>query len=176
MTRVTWHRLYRLAMACLVLASCEGRDPPRGDDSTAAPIPRFVQLTNGRVILGESVPPALLAAVSMQAGDTVVSLPRDTLANLERVILHLTPAGVVRGVVLDYAHDVDFEAKVAEYAARGGTPVRTREQRQGEEPADVVIWQDAQTTFTLRRDPNRSAWTIRADLRDRTPGAPSPNP
>ena len=135
--------------------------------TTAEPIFRYVELGPGRVVLGERVPAAMLAALGASAGDTVVPLPPGTFAGAERITLYLTAAGVLRAAIFDYPHGTDFEAMVRDYATSLGAPSRSEERRAAEEPVQVATWTDARTALVIRRDPNRSAWTVRAELRDR---------
>jgi len=150
-------------LALYLLVSCIERDAPA---TASEPIFRYVQLNGGRVILGEQLPLEVRAAAAVAPGDTIVPLPRGSFTGAERITLYLTPEGQVRGAVFDYPRQTDFEVLAREYASLG-SPVRTQEQRRGEEPSDVVSWQDDRTTFRLRRDPNRSAWTVRGELWDR---------
>jgi hypothetical protein len=148
------------------LAACAQGE---SSDSSATPskaISRYVQLNVGRVHLGEQLPDSVRAAATVVSGDTIVSLPRGSFTGVERITLHLNPDGVLRGAVFDYATRIDFEALLREYDSLGA-PTRFQAQRRGEEPSDIVSWQDTRSTFRLRRDPNRSAWTVRVELWDR---------
>jgi len=126
-----------------------------------------VLLRSGRVTLAEPLPSSVRTAAAIPAGATLVPLPSESFGGAERITLHLSPDGRLAGAVFDFPHGVDFEAKVRGYASMG-MPTRRQETRRGEEAADVITWQDARTTFTLRRDPNRSAWTVRGELWDRS--------
>ena len=131
------------------------------------PIFRFVGLRPGVVRLGEPLPPALRAALGAQPGDTVINAPRTTFSGAERLVLFLGRSGVVRGALFDYSQRADYEAMVKDYEHDLGPARRSQQRRRGEEPADLAAWEDAQTIFRLRRDPNRNAWTVRAELWDR---------
>ena len=159
-------------IALLCVAACRERAPETASataaaSTTAEPISRSVQLGPGQIVLGEPVPVATLEALGAHAGDTIVPLPRGTFDGAERITLFLSTERILRGAIFDYPHEADFEAIVRDSATSLGTPSRTTEQRRGEEPADVATWVDARTTLILRRDPNRSAWTVRSELWDR---------
>ena len=173
----------RLAVVSVVLAlqACQGGARPAAEPeeeaaaarATIAPsIFRHVQLNAGRIQLAEPVPAPLWQSLGAAAGDTVVSLPRGTFTGAERVTLYLTRERVVRGVSFDYIHSADFEAMVREYGASLGAPARATRQHRGEVPADVATWDDGRTRFRITRDPNRSAWTVRSELRDLTLSGP----
>ena len=149
-----------------LLAACAQNRDESPDSRSGAPIDRYILLRSGRVTLAEPLPLSVRTAAAIPAGATLVPLSSESFGGAERITLHLSPDGRLAGAVFDFAHGVDFEAKVRGYAPLG-TPIRSQETRRGEEPADVVTWQDARTTFTLRRDPNRSAWTVRGELWDR---------
>ena len=153
-------------LALNVLAACAQGGVPASTAKSSEQIFRSVQLNIGRVNLAEQLPYDVRAAAAVAPGDTVVPLPRGSFVGAERITLYLTPDGWLRGAVFDYPTRIDFEAMLGEYASLG-PPTRTQEQRRGEEPSAVVSWQDARTTFRLRRDPNRSAWTVRGELWDR---------
>lgn len=153
-------------LALNVLTACAQGGSSATPATPSEPIFRYVQLNIGRVNLAEQLPASVRTAVSVAPGDTVVPLPRGSFAGAERITLYLNSDGRLRGAVFDYTTRVDFEAMLREYATLGD-PTRSQEQRQGEEPSDLVTWQDARTTFRLRRDPNRSAWTVRGELWDR---------
>jgi hypothetical protein len=61
---------------------------------------------------------------------------------------------------------------VEEASATLGSPQRSHPQRHGEEPTDLAVWRDTQSELRYIRDPNRSAWTIRSELRDLTAHSP----
>jgi hypothetical protein len=161
-------------IALLSVTACHTQTPAPDTAPTAAPagtttspIFRYVQLGPGRVVLGERVPVAVLEALGARAGDTIVPLPRGSFDGAERITLYLSAASVLRGAIFDYAHGADFDAMVRDYATTLGGPSRTEDRRRGEEPAEVATWVDTRTTLVLRRDPNRSAWTVRGELWDR---------
>jgi hypothetical protein len=164
------------AAAILAILACRAPAtddaPDSGPVATAShgPIFRHLQLADARIELGEPLPSSLRASLGLSAGDTIASLPRGAFAGAERITLHLTPQGALRGVVFDYILSRDFEAMVREYSATLGAPVRRFDRRPGEEPAEHATWDDGRTIFRILRDPNRSAWTVRAELRD-LPGA-----
>ncbi len=161
-------RRYSIALLALyVLTACDQRGASASTAKSSEPIFRYVQLNSGRVNLAEQLPAAVRASAAVATGDSVVSLPRGSFAGAERITLFLTPDGRLRGAIFDYPRSIDFEEMIREYATLG-PPTRSQEQRRGEEPSVVVSWQDARTTFRLRRDPNRSAWTVRGELWDRT--------
>ncbi len=153
-------------LALNVLAACVHTGVPASTAKSSEHIFRYVQLSAGRVNLAEQLPYDVRAAAAVAPGDTVVPLPRGSFVGAERITLYLTPDGRLRGAVIDYPARIDFEALLREYASLG-PPTRTQEQRRGEEPSTVASWQDARTTFRLRRDPNRNAWTVRGELWDR---------
>ena len=105
-------------------------------------------------------------AGAVAPGDTIVSLPRGSFTGAERITLHLNANGILRGAVFDYVTPIDLEALIREYDSVGA-PTLSQAQRRGEEPSDILSWQDTLSTFRLRRDPNRSAWTVRGELWDR---------
>ncbi|MBC7788352.1 MAG: hypothetical protein H7Z74_00285 [Anaerolineae bacterium] len=158
-----------ISLALYALTACPPDQAAESSAKPTGPIFRYVQLNIGRVNLAEQLPADVRAAASVGDGDTVVALPRGSFAGAERITLYLDSGGRVRGAIFDYPTRLDFEALVREYASLG-TPSRARVQRRGEEPSDVVSWQDTLTSFRLRRDPNRSAWTVRGELWDRELG------
>lgn len=161
-----------IALLCVAACPAPAPVPDTGSAAAAArttaePIFRHVQLSPGRVVLGEAVPVALLEALGAHAGDTVVPLPRRAFDGAERITLFVSTERTVRGAIFDYAHGAHFEAIVRDYATSLGSPSRTEERRGGEEPVQVATWVDARTMLVVRRDPNRSAWTVRSELWDR---------
>jgi hypothetical protein len=153
-------------VALSALSACAQGGGPDSSATPSEPIFRYVELNIGRVHLGEQLPASVRAAAAVAPGDTIVSLGRGSFAGAERITLHLNADGVLRGAVFDYATRIDFEGLIREYESLGA-PTRSQAQRQGEEPSDIVSWQDTLSTFRLRRDPNRSAWTVRVELWDR---------
>jgi hypothetical protein len=122
---------------------------------------RYFQLKAGRVELGRTLP-ADFHAGATPAENGVVVLPREAFGGAERISLTLTDGGEVAGAVFDYGSGVDFETRVKDYSAMG-EPVRER----SADGSEAVRWEDAATSFTLRRVPNGNGWTITAELRDR---------
>ncbi len=160
---------FRDSIVLLALGALTACAQGGSSDSSATPrkpIFRYVQLNTGRVHLAEQLPASVRAAAAVAPGDTIVPLPRGSFTGAERITLHLNADGFLRGAVFDYATRIDFEALLREYDSLGA-PTRSQAQRQGEEPSDIVTWQDTRSTFRLRRDPNRSAWTVRGELWDR---------
>lgn len=120
------------------------------------------------MVLGEVVPRSIRDVAAARAMDTVLVLPRRTFDGAEQITLHTTADGRLARALFDYPTEADFDALLADYQSLGaGT--RSIVSRPGEsEPAIVVTWQDPRTGFRLPRDPNRSAWTIRSELWDRS--------
>lgn len=143
--------------------------------STASPfpgppsIPRSVRVNTGTIALGDPLAPAV---ATRRDGDTISVLGAGAIAGAERVYVHLTSAGIVKAVIIDYSHAANFYSILDEHAVTLGAPERSTPTRRGEEPAEVAVWRDAQTELRLVRDPNRSAWTVRSELVDRTTGSP----
>jgi len=105
-------------------------------------------------------------AGAVAPGDTIESLPRGSLTGTERITWLLTAKWILRGAAFDYVTPTALEALIREYDSLGA-PTLSQAQRRGEEPSDILSWQDTLSTFRLRRDPNRSAWTVRGELWDR---------
>ena len=155
---------------------CEADSAPRPREDTiragavlTPEIFRTVQVMNGTITLGQPLP---IAIAPTHVGDTVIVLPRGSFTGAERIYVYLTPSGNVRSVVFDYAHPANFYSMIDEKAVTLGAPQRSQPQRQGEEPTELAVWRDARTELRLVRDPNRSAWTVRSELRDLTAGSP----
>ena len=167
------HRVRGAPLAAWLIAmlcwACDPRPTPVDDapggpaPSVSRPVSRSVRLASGVIVLGE---PLARSVATAGPGDTIVSLPRGSFGGAERIVVHLDADGIVRGLTFDYLLGADFDAMVADYEEDLGPPARSTEIRQGEEPAHVATWRDGRTELRLVRDPNRSAWTIRAALRD----------
>lgn len=146
--------------------------PTVSEPRAARPIFRWTQVDGGVITLGEPLAPAI---ARVGPADTVVSLPRGSFGGAERIAVHLAAGGVVRGLTFDYILGADYAAMVAEYERTLGPARRSVETRPGEVAADVAVWRDERTELRLVRDPNRSAWTVRAYLWDLSaPGAGPP--
>lgn len=129
------------------------------------PIVRWVRVHDALIRLGESLPPAVTMA-DIAPHDTIIAVGSGLPFGTERVQARLTACGIVSAVIVDYAHEADFEAMVAELSATLGSPERSHPRRRGEEAADFAVWRDGGTELRLLRDPNRSAWTVRSTLLD----------
>ena len=139
-------------------------------EAARPPIFRSVTENAGRIVLGAPLPAAVARSgeeTSLDGGKRVVALAPGSFAGASGMSVHLAPDRTVAAVTFVYGPDASFPAMVADYTSSLGPPARSRLVRPREEPADVALWEDAHTTLRLVRDPNRSAWTIRAELRDR---------
>jgi hypothetical protein len=123
----------------------------------------------GPLTLGEPLNPAVAGA---GVGETMVVLGPGIAGGADRAQVHLTPNGTVRSIILDYPHTTNYQSMIDERAAALGPPQRSKPARQGEEPTDLAVWRDARTELRILRDPNRSAWTVRAELIDRAGSPP----
>jgi hypothetical protein len=155
-------RLSLIAMGGLTAVLWSGCGP-RPAPGAPRPIFRWMRVGSGVVTLGEPLSTAVAAA---SPGDTLVALPRGSFGGAERITVHLAPDRMVRGLTFDYVGGADFAEMVAGYEAELGPAARTAETRRGEVPAEVATWRDERTELRIVRDPNRSAWTVRATLRD----------
>ena len=153
-------------LACVACTRAASPTP----EAARPPIFRYVTVNAGRIVLGAPLPAAVARSgeeTSLDGGKRVVALAPGSFAGASGMSVHLAPDRTVAAVTFVYGPDASFPAMVADYTSSLGPPARSRLVRPGEEPADVALWEDARTTLRLVRDPNRSAWTIRAELRDR---------
>lgn len=137
-------------------SGCVARSGSSVETST---IFREVAIEGAAIQLGAPLPSQVQRA---HASDTIVALSRMQFGGAEAIRVHVTPAGVVRGLWFEYSTDADFDAMVADYASTLGPPTREAFRR-----GERVLWQDEATRFELVRDPERSAVTVYSILVDR---------
>jgi hypothetical protein len=148
----------RLWVAVVTLtAACAAPRPPTAGGGPL--VFRELRIGDDTIPLGRPWP---RAARFVAAGDTVVALLGGAAGGAERVRVHLTPAGEVRRIWIDYPQSADYERLLAAYAATLGEPRRGRWRR-----GELARWEDAQTRFDLVRDPERNASTVFGVLTDR---------
>jgi hypothetical protein len=131
---------------------------------------RHITTDRGHLRLGAPLDSVWLSG--SQAGSDAISLLPGAVAGAQAVRVIRGADGVVREIVLDYEQVTDLRAHVAQYRRRLGPPT-SHHRPVGQEDAERVVWRDEATSFTLIRDPRRSASTMYGRLTDLT-GAPAP--
>src|SRR5919106_3339860 len=121
-----------LALSTILLASLPAA-------AGAQAIFRHVQVTGGRVVLGEVMRDK--ERLGRLVSDTVVALRPEVLGGAEAIKIHLGRGDTVRMMEFEYAPDTDFRATLREYTESLGKPLDIIESSQGTR----AFWMDGVT-------------------------------